>query len=61
MNLLSNEYILCQKYILYYPPFNFKRTGCRGCPYALELQKQLEIMQNLVKLFGSLFMMNIKQ
>lgn len=31
---------------LYYPPFNFKRTGCRGCPYALELQKQLEIMQS---------------
>lgn len=29
---------------LYYPPFNFKRTGCRGCPYALDLNEQLEIM-----------------
>ena len=29
---------------LYYPPFNFQRTGCKGCPYSLDLQKQLEIM-----------------
>lgn len=29
---------------LYYPPFNFKRTGCKGCPYSLDLQKQLDIM-----------------
>lgn len=29
---------------LYYPPFNFKRTGCKGCPYALDLQEQLDIM-----------------
>lgn len=32
---------LCE---LYYPPFNFKRTGCKGCPYAQDLQKELEIM-----------------
>lgn len=29
---------------LYYPPFNFNRTGCAGCPFALGLQEQLEIM-----------------
>lgn len=29
---------------LYYPPFNFKRTGCKGCPYSLDLQEQLSIM-----------------
>lgn len=34
--------ILCQ---LYYPPYNFQRTGCKGCPYALDLQAQLEIME----------------
>lgn len=30
---------------LYYPPFNFKRTGCKGCPYSLDLQEQLELME----------------
>lgn len=29
---------------LYYPPFNFQRTGCKGCPYSLDLQHQLDIM-----------------
>lgn len=33
---------LCE---LYYPPFNFKRTGCKGCPFALDLQEQLSIME----------------
>lgn len=37
----QNKIRLCE---LYYPPFNFKRSGCKGCPYALDLQKQLEIM-----------------
>ena len=32
---------LCE---LYYPPFNFKRTGCKGCPFALDLQDQLTKM-----------------
>lgn len=36
---------LCE---LYYPPFNFERTGCKGCPFALELQDQLDIMQKLL-------------
>ena len=30
---------------LYYPPFNFKRTGCKGCPFALDLQDQLDTME----------------
>lgn len=30
---------LCE---LYYPPFNFKRTGCKGCPFALHLQDELD-------------------
>ncbi len=51
LNPCSNEFIewyiqsrnieLCR---LYYYPFNFKRTGCKGCPYAIDLQNQLEIM-----------------
>lgn len=30
---------------LYYPPYNFRRTGCKGCPYSLDLQEQLQIME----------------
>ena len=30
---------------LYLPPFNFKRTGCKGCPFSLDLQEQLETME----------------
>lgn len=30
---------------LYYPPFNFQRTGCKGCPFSLDLQKQLDVME----------------
>lgn len=33
---------------LYYPPFNFKRTGCKGCPYNAKLQTQLDVMQVLL-------------
>lgn len=29
---------------LYYPPYNFERTGCKGCPYSTDLQRQLDIM-----------------
>ena len=32
---------LCE---LYYEPYNFKRTGCKGCPYSLDLQNQLLVM-----------------
>lgn len=30
---------------LYYYPFNFKRTGCKGCPFSLKLQEQLDKME----------------
>lgn len=35
---------------LYYPPFNFQRTGCKGCPYALDLQHVLDVMAELLPL-----------
>lgn len=31
--------------IVYYPPYNFERTGCKGCPFALNLQHDLDILQ----------------
>lgn len=33
---------------LYYPPFNFNRTGCKGCPFAIDLAEQLEVMERLL-------------
>jgi len=33
---------------LYYPPFNFRRTGCKCCPFSLDLQYQLDIMAELL-------------
>lgn len=30
---------------IYYPPYNFPRTGCKGCPFALELQKELDVLE----------------
>ena len=30
---------------LYYPPYNFERTGCKGCPFSLKLQEQLNKME----------------
>ena len=30
--------------ILYYPPYNFDRTGCKGCPFAPNLQQQLDTL-----------------
>ena len=38
----KNNIKLCK---LYYEPFNFKRTGCKGCPFSLDLQEQLTIME----------------
>lgn len=31
--------------ILYYPPYNFERTGCKGCPFALDLQNELGTLE----------------
>lgn len=36
---------LCE---LYYPPFNFERTGCKGCPFALHLQQELDTLEELL-------------
>lgn len=33
---------LCE---LYYPPFNFERTGCRGCPFNVNLQRELTTLE----------------
>lgn len=41
----TNNIKLCD---LYYPPYNFERTGCKGCPYAPELQEELEKMKILL-------------
>lgn len=30
---------------LYKPPYNFERTGCKGCPFALHLQKELDTLE----------------
>lgn len=39
--IAENKIQLCK---LYYPPYCFKRTGCKGCPYSMDLQAQLDIM-----------------
>ena len=33
---------LCE---LYYPPYNFSRTGCKGCPYNIFLQRELNTLE----------------
>lgn len=30
---------------IYKPPYNFYRTGCKGCPFALELQEELDKLE----------------
>ena len=30
---------------IYLPPYNFVRTGCKGCPFALHLQHELDILE----------------
>lgn len=36
---------LCE---LYYPPYSFKRTGCKGCPYNVKVGKELNILKELL-------------
>jgi 3'-phosphoadenosine 5'-phosphosulfate sulfotransferase (PAPS reductase)/FAD synthetase len=33
---------------LYNPPYNFKRTGCKGCPFSIDLQNQLDVMKKIL-------------
>ncbi len=30
---------------IYLPPYNFVRTGCKGCPFALHLQDELDTLE----------------
>ena len=30
---------------IYYPPYNFDRTGCKGCPFAINLQHELDTLE----------------
>lgn len=30
---------------IYYPPYNAERTGCKGCPFALHLQHELDFLE----------------
>jgi 3'-phosphoadenosine 5'-phosphosulfate sulfotransferase (PAPS reductase)/FAD synthetase len=30
---------------LYYPPYNFDRTGCKGCPFNVHLQEELDTLE----------------
>ena len=30
---------------IYKPPYNFVRTGCKGCPFARDLQHELDILE----------------
>lgn len=41
----SRNINLCE---LYKSPFNFKRTGCKGCPFSLDLEEQLFKMKILL-------------
>lgn len=30
---------------VYYPPYSFDRTGCKGCPFNIELQAELDVLK----------------
>lgn len=30
---------------IYYPPYNFVRTGCKGCPFAIHVQDELDTLE----------------
>lgn len=57
MNPTTNEWIewfineyqveLCK---LYYEPYNFKRTGCLGCPFNIKLQDTLDTLEKTLPL-----------
>lgn len=43
--IASRSVKLCD---LYYPPYNFERTGCKGCPFSQTLQAQLDTLQTVL-------------
>ena len=30
---------------IYNPPYNFDRTGCKGCPFNINIQRELETLE----------------
>lgn len=30
---------------IYKPPYNFSRTGCKGCPFTINLQNELDVLE----------------
>lgn len=30
---------------IYKPPYNFERTGCKGCPFAIKIQEELDTLE----------------
>lgn len=36
------DIIICD---IYKPPYNFERTGCKGCPFAIEIEHELETLE----------------
>lgn len=30
---------------IYKPPYNFERTGCKGCPFAIKIQQELDTLE----------------
>lgn len=30
---------------IYYPPYNFERTGCKGCPFNIRIQDELDTLE----------------
>ena len=47
MNWFVDEYNI-ELSKLYYSPYSFTRSGCRGCPFNLNLQSDLDIMKELM-------------
>ena len=43
--LKQNNINVC---LLYKPPYNFTRTGCKFCPFSLDLEEQLETAYRLM-------------
>ena len=43
--LKRNNIQLCR---LYYPPYNFERTGCKGCPFNKDIQETLNTLYKLL-------------
>lgn len=48
---------------IYKPPYNFDRTGCKGCPFNIRIQEELDTLDKYfpneksnVRLSGNLFM-----